>query len=141
MINKLLVAFVLVICALTNAVADDWTQFRGPNGSGVSPTTGLPTEFGPTKNVVWKTDLPSGHSSPVLTKDRIFVTAHDKDTLFVLCLDRQTGRILWRKQVPRSRAGKFQNVNGPASPTPVTDGTNVYVFFHEGGLVSFDANG
>ena len=141
MINKLLVALLVVICALTNAFADDWTQFRGPNGTGVSPTTGLPTEFGPKKNVVWKTELPSGHSSPVLTKDKIFVTAHDNNALFVICLDRQTGKILWRKQVPRSRAGKFQNVNGPASPTPVTDGSNVYVFFHEGGLVSFDATG
>ena len=141
MTNKLLVALLVVICAVNNAIADDWTQFRGPNGTGVSPTTGLPTEFGPTKNVVWKTDLPSGHSSPVLTKDRIFVTAHDNYALFVLCLDRQTGKILWRKQVPRSKVGKFQNVNGPASPTPVTDGTNVYVFFHEGGLVSFDALG
>lgn len=141
MINKLFVAFLVVVCALTNAVADEWTQFRGPNGTGVSATTGLPTEFGPKKNVVWKTELPSGHSSPVLTKDKIFVTAHDNYALFVICLDRQTGKILWRKQVPRSRVGKFQNVNGPASPTPVTDGSNVYVFFHEGGLVSFDSVG
>jgi outer membrane protein assembly factor BamB len=141
MTNKLFAALLIVIGALTNAVADDWSQFRGPNGTGVSPTTGLPSEFGPNKNVVWKTELPSGHSSPVLTKDRIFVTAHDNYALFVICLDRQTGKILWRKQVPRAKVGKFQNVNGPASPTPVTDGTNVYVFFHEGGLVSFDALG
>ena len=65
--------------ALTTAVAEDWPQFRGPNGSGVSPTTGLPQEFGPNKNVIWKTELPPGHSSPVLTRDRIFVTAHTKD--------------------------------------------------------------
>ena len=141
MINKLLVALLLVVCALTNALADNWSQFRGPNGTGVSPTTGLPTEFGPNKNVVWKTELPAGHSSPVLTRDRIFVTAHDSKALFVICLDRETGKILWRKEVPRSGVGKFQNVNGPASPTPVTDGSNVYVFFQEGGLVSFDGNG
>src|SRR6185295_5119532 len=47
---------------------EEWSQFRGPNGSGVSSTTGLPEEFGPAKNVVWKTALPPGHSSPVLTK-------------------------------------------------------------------------
>jgi outer membrane protein assembly factor BamB len=121
--------------------ADEWSQFRGPNGSGVSATKGLPTEFGPNKNVVWKTELPSGHSSPVLTRDRIFVTAHTNDKLFVICLDRKTGKILWQKEVPRSRAGRLQNVNGPASPSPVTDGSNVYVFFQDFGMFSFDANG
>lgn len=142
MINKLPVALLVVLCSLTGATAnDEWTQFRGPNGTGVSATTGLPTEFGPNKNVVWKTTLPNGHSSPVLTQDRIFVTAHDNSALMVICLDRQTGKILWQKQVPRHKVGKFQNVNGPASPTPVTDGTNVYVFFHEAGLVSFDSAG
>ena len=121
--------------------ADEWSQFRGPNGSGVSATKGLPTEFGPNKNVVWKTELPAGHSSPVLTRDRIFVTAHTNDKLFVICLDRKTGKILWQKEVPRSRAGRLQNVNGPASPSPVTDGSNVYVFFQDFGIFSFDANG
>ncbi|HKY44580.1 MAG TPA: PQQ-binding-like beta-propeller repeat protein, partial [Pyrinomonadaceae bacterium] len=82
-----------------------------------------------------------GHSSPVLTRDRILVTAHEKDTLLVIALDRQTGKILWRKPVPRTIPGRLQNVNGPASPSPVTDGTNVYVFFQEYGLVSFDAAG
>ena len=133
----LLVAFF----TLTTAFADEWMQFRGPNGTGVSETKNLPTEFGPKKNVVWKADLPPGHSSPVLTRDRIFVTAHEKDTLLVISLDRQTGKILWRRTVPRTIPGRLQNVNGPASPSPVTDGTNVYVFFQEFGLVSFDRDG
>src|SRR5258705_12900665 len=95
----LLVAFLLVP-GLTSFASDEWSQFRGPNGTGVSETRGLPTEFGPTKNVLWKTELPPGHSSPVLTRDRIFVTAHEKDKLFVISLDRQTGKILWQKEAP-----------------------------------------
>ena len=139
-------AFLIVLFAASLTVAsDDWTQFRGPNGSGVSSATGLPQEFGPNKNVVWKTELPPGHSSPVLTRDRIFVTAFtkEKDThkLFVICLDRQTGKVLWQREVPRTREGRLQNVNGPASPSPVTDGSNVYVFFQEFGLISFDRAG
>jgi len=139
-------AFLIVLFAASLTVAsDDWTQFRGPNGSGVSSSTGLPQEFGPNKNVVWKTELPPGHSSPVLTRDRIFVTAFtkEKDThkLFVICLDRQTGKVLWQREVPRTREGRLQNVNGPASPSPVTDGSNVYVFFQEFGLISFDRAG
>jgi outer membrane protein assembly factor BamB len=131
------------------AVAEDWSQFRGPNGTGVSASTGLPVEFGPKKNVIWKTALPPGHSSPVLTKNRIFITAHSEVKknekqnykLLVICLDRQTGKLLWQREVPRSGVGRLQNVNGPASPSPVTDGSNVYVFFQEFGLVSFDGAG
>jgi outer membrane protein assembly factor BamB len=81
----------------------------------------------------------------VLTRNRIFVTAHSKEKenykLLVICLNRQTGKLLWQREVPRSRVGRLQNVNGPASPSPVTDGSNVYVFFQEFGLVSYDAAG
>jgi len=138
-IIALLVA--LLLSPLTTIASDEWSQFRGPNGTGVSETKGLPTEFGPTKNVVWKTELPSGHSSPVLTHDRIFVTAHDKEKLYVIALDRQTGKLLWQREVPRAHTGRLQNVNGPASPSPVTDGTNVYVFFQDFGMLSYDAAG
>jgi len=141
----ILAALFISLVSLPMALAEDWTQFRGPNGTGVSATTGLPTEFGPNKNVVWKTELPPGHSSPVLTRDRIFITAHSKEKenhkLFVICLDRQTGKLLWEREVPRSREGRLQNVNGPASPSPVTDGSNIYVFFQEFGLISFDRAG
>ena len=140
--NLLALLVALVIISATNvALAEDWTQFRGPNGSGVSMSKGIPETFGPTKNVAWKTELPPGHSSPVLTRDRIFVTAHTKEKLFVICLDRQTGKILWQREAPRAHAGRLQNVNGPASPSPVTDGTNVYVFFQDFGMLSYDANG
>ena len=79
------IAFIIVFFALIFAQAKpaqkataEWSQFRGPNGTGVAETTGLPVEFGPKTNVVWKTDLPPGHSSPVLTRDRIFITAYSK---------------------------------------------------------------
>jgi outer membrane protein assembly factor BamB len=130
---------------------DDWTRFRGPNGTGLSTSTNLPAEFGPTKNVVWKTALPPGHSSPVFTATRIFVTAHtpisDKEKakanyqLSVIALDRATGKIVWQREVPRVNKARLENVNGPASATPVTDGTSVYVFFQDFGLLAFDLNG
>ena len=144
-IKHILLALLIAALSLSSVAAEDWSQFRGPNGTGVSATTGLPTEFGPDKNVIWKTPLPPGHSSPVLTRNRVFVTAHGKEKdsykLLVICLDRQTGKLLWQREVPRTRTGRLQNVNGPASPSPVTDGENVYVFFQEFGLVSYDAGG
>ena len=144
-IKTILIVLIVASLLALSVRAEDWSQFRGPNGTGVSSTTGLPTEFGPEKNVVWKTPLPPGHSSPVLTRNRIFLTAHtdekESHRLFVICLDRQTGKPLWQREVPRSRAGRLQNVNGPASPSPVTDGENVYVFFQEFGMISYDGNG
>jgi len=144
-IKIILVALFTASLSLSTVAAEDWSQFRGPNGTGVSITTGLPTEFGPEKNVVWKTPLPPGHSSPVLTRNRIFITAHSNEKenhkLFVICLDRQSGKPLWQREVPRSQKGRLQLVNGPASPSPVTDGENVYVFFQEFGMISYDGSG
>jgi len=144
-IKTILVALFTTSLTLSTVAAEDWSQFRGPNGTGVSITTGLPTEFGPEKNVVWKTPLPPGHSSPVLTRNRIFITAHSNEKenhkLLVICLDRQSGKPLWQREVPRSQKGRLQLVNGPASPSPVTDGENVYVFFQEFGMISYDGSG
>jgi outer membrane protein assembly factor BamB len=121
--------------------AEDWLQFRGPNGSGISTSTGLPVEFGPDKNMVWKTPVPPGQSSPVVAGDRIFLTALENNKLFTLGLERATGRIQWRREVPRPRLGNKRAVSVPASPSPVSDGKNVYAFFDGFGLISFGPDG
>jgi outer membrane protein assembly factor BamB len=125
--------------------AENWTRFRGPNGTGVSAATNVPVEFGPQSHVKWKAAVPPGHSSPVFTNSHIFLSAHspEKDAykLFVLALDRKTGKQLWQHEVPRLQAGRRENVNGPASPSPATDGTNVYFFFQDFGLISYTADG
>jgi outer membrane protein assembly factor BamB len=118
-----------------------WTRFRGPNGTGISDATGLPVEFGPAKNVVWKAPLPQGHSSPVLTRTHVFVTGFEADALFVVALDRATGKELWRRQVPRTSKGRLDGPNNPASPSPVTDGERVFAFFQDFGLVAFTTAG
>lgn len=151
----LLFRFVIIVFAVEVAAAD-WPQFRGPNGSGVAEVSRLPVHFGPGQNVLWKTQLPPGHSSPVIAGDRIFVTAAeggkkvsaggDKVTdqgsrLWTICLDRKTGKELWRREAPRPRAELFQPTNSPASPSPVTDGRSVYVFFGDYGLLSYSVEG
>src|SRR5438445_855648 len=125
-------------CMLSGA---DWPQFRGVNSSGVSDATNLPLEFGPARNVIWKTALPAGHSSPVLTKDRIFLTAFDASKLYVITLDRESGKILWRREVPRPRKQELNKNNSPASPSVATDGKNTYAFFTDFGLVSHGPDG
>jgi outer membrane protein assembly factor BamB len=118
-----------------------WSRFRGPNGSGVAETSALPSELGPSTNVVWKAAVPAGHSSPVLTGTHIFMTGVEGDTLVVLALERASGREIWRRDVPRARKGRLDGPNGPASPSPVTDGERVYAFFQDFGLVAFAADG
>ena len=77
----------------------DWPQLRGPNGSGLCPLCGkLPTEFGPEKNVLWKTELAPGKSSPVLVGNRIFLTASEGDDLITICLSRTTGKVQWQRR-------------------------------------------
>jgi len=138
---RLPVILLVAATACLIAAAADWPQFRGPNAFGVSDTTGLPTEFGPDKNVIWRTAVPPGHSSPVLSADRIFLTAFSEDQLYVITLDRSTGKILWRRELPRMRKQKLHNSNSPASPSVATDGRNAYAFFTDFGLVSYGSDG
>jgi outer membrane protein assembly factor BamB len=134
---KRLVVLLLPLCLF----ASDWTRFRGPNGTGVSDSKDLPLEYGPAHNVIWKVDLLPGYSSPVVGDDRIFVTGFEKDDLYTIAIDRKSGKTLWRQLAPRQRPLTKYGVNTPVSPTPVTDGKNVYVFFETVGLVSYGADG
>src|SRR4051794_21178979 len=131
----------ILLIAGVNAAASDWPQFRGPDGLGVSNDRRLPVEFGPQKNVVWKTALPPGHSSPILVGPRIFVTAYEGEKLFTIALDRATGKILWKREAPRPRQEFRQATNSPASGSPVSDGRNVYVFFGDFGILCYGVDG
>ena len=104
-----------LLLAAPQAFPTDWLQFRGPGSAGISTATNVPVEFGPNKNVVWKTPLPPGHSSPILTSDRIFLTAFGNDRLFTFCLDRKTGQTLWRRESPRPRKQELHKANTPVS--------------------------
>ena len=120
---------------------NEWLRFRGPNGSGVADGATLPAEFGAKKNLVWKTSVPFARSSPVVTADRIFLTASETDKLITLALNRKNGQIVWRREVVRARHMPIYRANDAASPTPVSDGKNVYVFFAELGLISYAPDG
>ena len=116
----------------------------GPTRPGSpSPTKAPPIEFGPDKNVLWKTAVPAGHSSPVFWGDRIFLTAFDgeRKQLLVMALDRATGRELWRKDVPYESLGTSHPLSTPATATPVVDGERVYAYLVQAGLFAFALDG
>jgi outer membrane protein assembly factor BamB len=126
----------------TTANGSEWSRFRGPNGTGVDGTGAeLPLRFGPDDNVVWKTELPPGHSSPILANDRVFLTAFEGENLYTYCLDRGTGRVLWRRDAPRDRSTKVDDRNNAASPSPAVDEESVYLFFPDFGIVAYDFEG
>ena len=132
------VLFVSILLTLHLASVSEWTRFRGPNGTGVTDTEALPLHFGPEENVVWKATLPPGHSSPILAKERIFLTAFEDKTLYTYCLDRDSGEILWRRDAPQVPIAHVDDRNNAASPSPVVDESSVYVFFPDFGLVAYD---
>jgi outer membrane protein assembly factor BamB len=124
------------------AGAAEWPQFRGPNSSGIGDGK-PPVEFGPSQNVLWKTAVGSGLSSPIIAKGRVFLTEFDRPTkqLATLCIDQRMGKILWRRTVTPAEIEKVHEMSSPAAPTPATDGERVYVYFGSYGLVSYDFDG
>lgn len=140
--NERLAALVLLlVLAASASSAGDWSRFRGPNGSGLSAESGLPLEFGPGKNEVWSLEVPFGRSSPALTDDTVFLTAIDQDRLVTLAVDAQTGEKRWSRSIDRGHTASLHSATDSATPSPVTDGENVYALFHEAGLVSYDKDG
>jgi len=130
-----------LLIAAVSGLAADWPQFRGTNATGVADETNLPVEFGPDKNVVWRTPLPPGPSSPSIAGDKIFLTGLENEVIFTYALDRASGRILWRREAPRPRKQELHENNNPTSPTPASDGKNVYVFFADFGLLAYGPDG
>ncbi len=129
-----------LVCALTVAstvIAEDWPQFRGPTGQGLSQATAVPVSWSETENITWKVAIPgSGWSSPVVAEGRVFLTTavptDDGHELRVLSLDAQSGDTLWDITVfdqPDGNTVEKHAKNSHASPTPVIDGDLVYVHF------------
>lgn len=122
-----------------------WPCFRGPEGQGITHTTGLPLTWSTTENVVWHTTLEgSGNSSPIIWNDRIFLTSAGEEgkNRSVLCVDRTNGSLLWTRTVPEHEVEpNVREKNGFASATPVTDGERVIAFLGAGGIVCYDLDG
>jgi outer membrane protein assembly factor BamB len=136
----------VVLSSLTGPAANGakawWPQFRGPNSSGLGEGR-APVHFGPNQNVRWKTPVGSGLSSPIIWEGRIFLTEFDSATrqFATLCIDRRTGKILWRRTVAPEQIERVHELSSPAGATPATDGERVYVYFGSYGLVSYDLDG
>ncbi|MEZ5353138.1 MAG: PQQ-binding-like beta-propeller repeat protein [Bryobacteraceae bacterium] len=134
--------FTLAVSALlvTPSAAQDWTQFRGPNGSGIAAEA-APIEFGPERNLAWRTPLPPGLSSPIVASGRVWLTGVEGERPVTLALDAATGKIVWRRYVGRSRAETLHKLNHAASPSCTVHDGRVVSFFPDFGLVAYTTAG
>jgi outer membrane protein assembly factor BamB len=157
--------------AFGDSFADNWHQWRGPNATGVSPTADPPVAWGEDENIKWKVAIEGqGTSTPIIWGDKVFVLTaintgvkdpsipdpedQPKTNFFdikqpnaqhafvVLCLDRNTGKEIWRQvattKIPHQGAHN-DNDFAPASPT--TDGKHLYCWFGSAGLFCYDLQG
>jgi outer membrane protein assembly factor BamB len=130
----------IILCAAAAADESTWPQFRGPGGLSIGSGK-PPIEFGPEKALLWKAEVPRGHSSPCIWGSHIFLTGLDQGKLMTFCLDRADGHELWRAAVPAERIEPTHQIGSPASPTPCTDGERVYVYFGSYGILAYDFSG
>jgi len=163
---SLALALCLALCSVAHA--QNWPAFRGQNGAGVGDGTSLPITWDVEKsiNISWKTPIPGlGHSSPIIWKERIFVTTaissaansefvhgltdtgasasdSSKHSWRVYCLDKNTGRIIWEKAIYEGVPKVKRHVKASyANSTPATDGKHLVVSFGSEGLYCFDLDG
>jgi outer membrane protein assembly factor BamB len=135
----------LLLLIAAPVLADDWPEFRGPTGQGISDEHGLPLTWSETKNVRWKMAIPGrGWSSPAIQGDRIWLTTATEEgkSLRAICVDRNTGAITRDVEVFRLKSSaKINGKNSHASPTPVLDADRVYVHFGAHGTACLNQSG
>lgn len=138
----------------------DWPQFRGPAANGVTGETGLPLTWSEQENLLWRTELPGpGSSSPIVSGDKVFLTCYSgygldpkdpgdigKLTRHALCLDKNSGRILWNHEIrtplPNTPyTGTYITTHGYASSSAVTDGKGVFFFMANAGVFAYTTDG
>ena len=132
----------LLTTLTTIRAAETWPQFRGVNGTARSVSDRrLPEQLGPNTNVIWKTPLPPGHSSPVVFGNQIYLTAVREEQLVTIALDRASGRVLWEAEAPNEQLEQIHRIGSHAQATPATDGEQVVSFFGSCGLFCYDTKG
>jgi len=131
------------LLAISAWASQDWPQFRGPNGDGRSDSRDLPLTWSESENVKWKTPVHGkASSSPVILADQVWPTTATEDgrELFVVCVDRGTGKILRDEKVFEVEKPQFcHQFNSYASPTPVIEPGRVYVTFGSPGTACLDS--
>ena len=129
-----------IVAVPTLAATENWPNWRGPARTGVSTETNLPTEWDTETNIAWKVAMPAwSGSTPIIWGERIFLNVADGENISLRCLDRNTGDTLWTRHL--SGGDHRERKQNMSSPSPVTNGEQVYVMTGTGVLMAFDVAG
>jgi outer membrane protein assembly factor BamB len=127
-----------------NPVADTWPGFRN-DGTSRTTAASLPLTWSPTESVGWRVRTPGyGQSSPVVWKDRVYLTSVEgdqKEKLHVNCFTLTDGKTLWRQTFDATQKGKNNPMMSRAAGTPVADADGVYALFESGDLIALTHDG
>ena len=141
--KRALVTASIALGAVAAVSADNWPQWRGPALNGVSAEKNLPVKWSPTEGITWKLPVPSrSGATPIVWADRIFLNVALQDAtgdLELWCVDRTKGAVVWRK--PLGGGNHRERKQNMSSPSPVTDGSHVWVMTGTGVLKAFDFTG
>ena len=136
-----LCASVLITLSVPQCLAENWGSWRGPTSNGISMEKNVPTEWSKEKNVAWRVELPGpAGATPVVWKDRIFLTSVDGQDLLLLCFGTD-GNEQWRQVIGTGNQDARGDEGNSASPSPITDGTHVWAFMGTGNLACFTVAG
>ena len=134
-------SLLLALCTNASVAGEDWPRFRGVNGAGVSTSHKLPVEMGAQKNLIWKVAAPKGSSSPIIADGQLYFSSYEGKQRTLHCLDPATGKTRWTRSVTKIRDENATPPNGPATPTPASDGKNVFVLYPDAGVVCYTSAG
>lgn len=132
--------YFVLICGFS--LASDWPNWRGPRYNGTTDEAGLPDKLDPEQNLIWSTPLPGQASSiPVIIDGRVFLTSTEKTSkdLLALCLNAETGALLWKQKI--SQADEKIPLNTMASCSPAAGHGRVYFLYADGTATCLDHDG
>lgn len=142
--QRIIYGLAIAVCAQV-CRAEDWPQFRGPDGQGHSAEHGLPLTWSETENIAWKAPIPGlGWSSPAIQGDQIWLTTalDEGHSLHAVCMNRTSGEIVHDVEVFRKAdPGPIHDKNSHASPTPILEGDRVYLHFGAHGTACLTTDG
>jgi outer membrane protein assembly factor BamB len=129
-----------VLFSSLDVYAENWPQWRGPSLNGISTESNLPVKWTKTENIAWKLPLPAwSGSTPIVWGDRIFLNVAENGSLFLWAVDRTKGEAIWKRHL--SDGDHREQKQNMSTPSPVTDGTSVWVMTGTGILKAFDFAG
>ncbi len=130
----------LFLAGFPAALADDWPSWRGPSHDGSRPGGEYPVKWS-VESAAWAFPLPGkGASSPVVWKDRIFLTCPDDGSDTAMALDLE-GNLIWQTRIGAARDPKHKTLGTSSNASPVTDGTGVFVHFKSGNFAALEMDG